>query len=135
MASRSRASPPGRTRSARARCGLPRSIGPPPRFRRVKAEGGFCAEILQVATCVEGRTADAFVRAAGGTVAAARLGWFSLALCRETPPLHVVPELLRHLGRADPRGTQQRFEAVPAAPKTYCVSSERLLAFPRLCHC
>src|SRR2546428_12583887 len=99
MASRSRASPPGRTRSARARCGLPRSIGPPPRFRRVKAEGGFCAEILQVATCVEGRTADAFVRAAGGPGAAAPLGRVGLLAFGEDPPPPRVSEVLLPLRR------------------------------------
>src|SRR5262245_63066162 len=52
------------------------------------------------------------------------------ALRRETLPLHVAPQLLGHLGWADRRGAEQRFQAVRAALEADRVASERLLLAP-----
>jgi len=58
-------------------------------------------------------------------------GRFRLVLCPETPPLHITPEFLGHLSRANRCSTKHRFQAVRAPLKADRISSERSLLAPR----
>ena len=62
--------------------------------------------------------------------AAARLLGFRSGFCRQTPPLHVAPELLGHLSGANRSRTEQRLEAVRAALKADRIASECGLLAP-----
>src|SRR6059036_284341 len=75
------------TRAARPRSGARAALCPMLEARNPVAEGGGVER-----------------RAARGR--AARLGLIGSALCGETLPLHVAPELLGHLGWADRLGAE-----------------------------
>src|SRR3989454_6224450 len=92
-------------RAARPRSGARAALCPMLEARNPVAEGGGVER-----------------RAARGR--AARLGLIGSALCGETLPLHVAPELLGHLGWADRLGAEQRFQAVRAALEADRVSPE-----------
>src|SRR5436309_4443545 len=95
------------------------------------ARAGLCPMVEARNPVAEGGGVER--RAARGR--AARLGLIGSALCGETLPLHVAPELLGHLGWADRLGAEQRFQAVRAALEADRVSAEgRLLVSGALLH-
>src|SRR5439155_24989012 len=97
----------------------------PPSFRWM----AMCPMALRERGGDRGRPSDGRRRRPPGSAV------FGLVLGRETLPLHVAPELLGHLGGADRRRSEQRFQAVRAALKADRVSSEgRLLTGVSLGH-